>query len=92
MAEITRNGVERMLKRLERFGKEAMDELLDDILAILTSEDVERAALTPRERADIIALIKGRYAAGVLQRIAGGGTHLRRPAEGTSRAGGPEAC
>ncbi|MDF2954769.1 5,10-methylenetetrahydromethanopterin reductase [Candidatus Alkanophaga liquidiphilum] len=61
MAEITRNGVERMLKRLERFGKEAMDELLDDILAILTSEDVERAALTPRERADIIALIKGRY-------------------------------
>jgi len=61
MAEITRNGVEKMLKRLEKFGKEAKDELLDDILAILTSEEVEKAALTPRERADIMALIKGRY-------------------------------
>lgn len=61
MAEITKNGVEKMLKRMEELGREAKDELLDDILAILSTEEVAKAALTPRERADIMGLIKGRY-------------------------------
>ncbi len=61
MAEITRKDVERMLRRLVRLGREVKEDLLDDILALLTAEEVVRAALSPRERADIMALIKGRY-------------------------------
>lgn len=60
MAEMTRDRVERMLGRIGEIGDEAKEDLLEDILLIL-SDEVERIALTPRERADILALIKGRY-------------------------------
>jgi len=61
MAEITKNKVGSMLDRMNKFGEDAKGDLMEDILSILTEEEVGNIALTPRERADIMQLIKGNY-------------------------------
>lgn len=49
MAEITKDRVGKMLDRMNKLGEEAKNDLLEDILLILTEEELGNIALTPRE-------------------------------------------
>jgi len=61
MAELSTEKVGKMLERMNRFGNEAREDLMEDILLILTEEGMGNISLTPRERADIMHLIQGDY-------------------------------